>query len=198
MTTTKDAATVRLDVQLVVMAFTAYTVDRAGRLQVGMTMDRVRYSDVQPGVLQQLVDAWHPAGVTQHGETYLVSPTNATVLDPVVELTCELVRRAEFAEAPSRFESIFGCATVAEAQMFLAKHGGPGSRIFEIESDEQPFQADMRCLDIRSTILVAAYGARRYWSQQPTDIHEFPGAQPQSPFWELLMRPPVRVLRQVV
>jgi hypothetical protein len=179
------------------MAFAAYTADRAGRLHAGMTMDRTRYTDVQPMVLQQHIDAWFPDGVTQHGETYLLSPAPATVLDPVVELTCELVRRAEFAHAPSRFESVFGYETQAEAQTFLAEYGGPGARIFEVESDAEPFRADMRCLNIRSTILVTAYGARRYWSQEPTDIHLFPGAQPQNRSWELLLRPPVRVLRQV-
>jgi hypothetical protein len=179
------------------MGFTAFTVDRAGRLQPGMTMDRTRHADVQPTVLQQHVDAWHPDGVTQHGETYLLSPAHATLLDPVVELTCELVRRAEFKRAPSRFESVFGFELLSDAQAFLAEYGGPGARIFEVEADSEPFRADMRCLNIRSTILVTAYGSRRYWSQQPTDIHLFPGAQPQTPFWELLLRPPVRVLRQV-
>jgi hypothetical protein len=69
-------------------------------------------------VLQQHADSWFPGGVTQHGETYLLSPASATILDPVVELTCELVRRAEFAQARSRFESLFGCATPAEARAF--------------------------------------------------------------------------------
>jgi hypothetical protein len=179
------------------MSFTAYTVDRAGRLQTGMTLDRVRYADVQPPVLQQHVDTWYPNGVTQHGETYLLKPAHATLLDPVVELTCELVRQAEFTKAPARFESVFACASVDDARIFLAEFGGPGARIFEVETDFEPFRADMRCLNIRSTILVTSYGARRYWSQEATNIHLFPGGQPQNPFWELLLRPPVRVLSQI-
>jgi hypothetical protein len=180
------------------VAFTVYTVDRAGRLRAGMTIDRVRYTDVEPTVLQQHIDACYPAGLTQHGETYLLRPAHATLLDPVVELTCELVRRAEFKHAPARFESVFGCESVGDARTFLAEYGGPGARIFEVETESEPFRADMRCLNIRSTILVTAYGATRYWSQQPTDIHLFPGAQPQTSFWEVLLRPPVRVRRQAV
>jgi hypothetical protein len=129
-------------VELLDVTFTAYSVDRAGRLQIGMTIDRKRYTRVEPSVLQHHVDSWHPEGVTQHGETYLLRPTHATLLDPVIELACELVRRAELAHAPSRFESVFGCETAADAKTFRDEYGAPDARIFEVETDREPFRAD--------------------------------------------------------
>lgn len=177
------------------MPFTAYTADRALRLRPGMTLQRRRHTDVDPQVLQQRVDAWFPDGVTDHGERYLLRGGPLHV-DPFTELTCELVRRAEFHQAPSRFESIFAWATMPEAQAFASAHQSASAPIFELETDDEPFRADMRCLNARQSILVAAYAAHRYWSQQPNDVVLFSG-QAQPPAWELLLRPPVRVVQRV-
>jgi hypothetical protein len=181
------------------MAHVTYSVDRLGQLQAGMSLELIRYANVQPPVLQVDVDAWFPEGVTSHGERYLLRPAPAFMFEPNIELTCELIRRAEFPNLPSRFQSAFGCKSLAEAKLFLAEFGPAcrGAQIFEVETDVEPFRADMRCLNIQGSILVAAYGARRYWRQDPNKMELFPGVLPTAPFWELLLQPPVRVLRQV-
>jgi hypothetical protein len=121
------------------------------------------------------------------------------LFDPSIELTCELVRRAEFPQRPSRFQSVFGWEMLADAKLFLAEFGNscPGAQLFEVQSDSEPFRADMRCLDIRGSILVMAYGARCYWRQGLNDLGSFPGANTVAPFWELLLSPPVRILRKL-
>jgi hypothetical protein len=124
-------------------------------------------------------------------------PAPATLFDPGVELACELVRRAEFASPPSRFASVFGCETLKDAEAFRTGFGEPDSPIFELTTESEPFRVDMRCLNIRSSILVTEYGAHRYWSQLPTNIDVFPGGQTQVPLWELLLRLRVKLLRQV-
>lgn len=181
------------------MPHIAYTVDRLGSLDLGDSVEPEQHADVKPRTLQAHVDYWFPAGVTSHGERYLLRPAPATLFDPSVELTCELIRRAEFPCLPSRFQSLFGCETVADAHAFLARFGEgcPKAQIMEVETESKPFRADMRCLDIRGSILVMAYGARRYWKQHANDLGSFPGADGTAPFWELLLPPPVRVLRRV-
>lgn len=134
------------------MAHTAYTVDRRGALRPGITIELVRHSDVQPAPLQEYVNDWFPNGVSEHGESYLLRPAPATLLDPIVELACELVRRADFPDLPSRFTSVFGCATLEDAQTFRSQFGPPGAPIFEVETNCMPLRVDMRCLDIRSSI----------------------------------------------
>ncbi len=177
----------------------AFTVDRQGTLREGDIIEAKRHLDIQPSMLQELADSWFPDGVTSHGERYLLRLAPATLFDPSVELTCELIRRAEFPQLPSRFRSVFGWETLAEATLFLASFGinCDGAQIFEVESKFKPFRADMRCLDIRSSILVTAYGARRYWRQEPNDLGWFPGGNTATPLWELLLSPPVRVLRKL-
>jgi len=181
------------------VTYTAYTVDRLGTLKPQQSVGIEQHNDVQPQALQAFVDSWFPAGVTGHGEKYLLQPAPAMLFAPSVELTCELVRRSEFPRLPSRFQSVFGCETLTDAKSFLAEFGAgcPDSQIMEVETDSEPFRADMRCLDISSSVLVEAYGARRYWRQEPNDLGSFPGGNPTPAFWELLLRPPVRVLRQM-
>lgn len=182
------------------MAHTAYHVDRLGTLQEGQIIELERYDDVRPKVLQAHVDSRFAEGVTKHGERYMLQPPGPEMLfDPWIESTCELSRRAEFPRLPSRFQSVFGCATLDEARAFLAKFGAEptDAQILEVETDSKPFRADMHCLDIRGSILVSAYGARRYWRQEPNNLEVFPDSAPLPPFWELLLRPPVRVIRKV-
>jgi hypothetical protein len=181
------------------MSFTAFTVDRRQTLAPGMVLNLVRHTDVHPPVMQAHIDALMPDGVTRHGDQYLVSNSQALTTSPNLELTFEYIRRAQFPTAPSRFQSVFACESRADAQTFgnAPAWGSPGSPIFEIEADYEPFRADMHCLTLEGSISMASYSAHRYWSGLPNDRHLSQGPQAVRPFWELLLRPPVRVLRRI-
>jgi hypothetical protein len=164
-----------------------------------MVLDVVRHTDVQPVLLQHHLDALLPEGVTQHGDQYIVSNSAAQTVNPNIELLYEYVRRAEFPSAPSRFQSAFAFEALQDAKGFrdAPVWGSPGARIFEVETQTKPVQADMQCLTLEGSILMASHFAHRYWRGDSNDLHAFPGASPLAPVWELLLTPPVRVLQQV-
>jgi hypothetical protein len=177
----------------------AFTVDRLQTLVAGQVIERTRHQDLDPPELQAHVDELFPEGVTQHGDHYFLQGSRlATLASPNIELIYEYVRRANFPGRPSRFEAAFGCEDQATAEAFRANPnwGAPGAPIWEVEVDEDPFRADMACLTLEGiSILVVSYAAHRYWSGLPnvTTLR----TTSISPSWELLLRPPVRVLRRV-
>jgi hypothetical protein len=175
----------------------AFTVDRSNRLTPGLVLDRERHDDLDPPELQPHVDELFPDGVTAHGNGYfLAGGQAATLASPNIELVFEYVRRARFQEAPSRFESVFGCEDAPSAETFQTRWGDPGASIWEVEFDGEPFEADMTCLTLQGSILMASYAAERYWSSEENGFAIY--GLPTAPFWELLLPPPVKVLAKVV
>ncbi|MEU3473728.1 hypothetical protein [Rhodococcus sp. NPDC006774] len=123
-----------------------------------------------------------------HGEKYFVSANStASVTSPAIELIWDNARRAHFIDAPSRMQSIFATASLADAQQFRDAHG-PASPIFEVDATEA-FRADMNLLHNHTSALATSYLAQLYWSQKPGS---------PNPFWEYLLRPPVRVGMRVL
>jgi hypothetical protein len=180
----------------------SFTVDRGGLLSDGTVIDLARHDDLDPPQLQTHVDDLFPAGVSSHGNGYFLSgDQQATGSSANIELIFEFVRRARFPQAPSRFASVFGCESEADARGF-ASHpvwGSAGAKIWEVES-EDAFRADMSCLTLGGTILTVSLFAERYWSGLENGIDLiFPDPQraPTPPFWELLLTPPVKVLGRV-
>jgi hypothetical protein len=179
---------------------TAYTVDRLARLAAGATLDRTIRRTIQPQCLQTHVDSLFPRGVTEHGNGYFLSGNQpATAVSANIELLFEYVRRSHYPGAPSRFDSVFACETLADAQLFRSAPGwgSTAAPIWELEAIATPFRADMTCLTLQGSILIASYVAHRYWNQQDNDFVSLGGAS-TSPFWELLLSPPVKVVRRVV
>lgn len=195
-----------------------YTVDRLQTLTAGQTIDLVRYTDVQPSLLQAHLIALFPNGVSKHGEQYMVrGSTAAVVINPIIELIFEYVRRSSSARTPCmldvfvvhlrRFEH-----RSARLRSFLASRRRPPSRfqaffawgsvedartfrgdigsaapIWEVAADSA-FRADMRLLTLQDSLLVASYRAHLYWLGATIE---------PVPVWEYLLTPPVRVLRRV-
>jgi len=169
----------------------AFTVDRAGALVPGVVLGRTRHRDIEPPELQDHVDELFPRGVTRHGNEYLLNGGKpAQDVSGNIELLFEYVRRARFPNAPSRFESIFGWEDPQAARDFGLRCGQPNAAVWEVESTLGPFRADMRCLTLDGSVLGISYLAERYWSQ-------LEAAQVGQPEWELLLTPPVRVLRKI-
>jgi hypothetical protein len=170
-----------------------YHVDRRGTLTDGAVIDLVQHKDVQPDVLQQHLDRLFPGGVTGHGNQYFVGfQIIGPIQEPAIELLFEYVRRAEFPDRPSRFESGFAFDTVEGARRFRGDMGAAGAAIWEVEA-ESAFQADMNYLKlVGASALTVSYFAHRYWSGESSAPESAP-----EPYWEQLLAPPVKAISRV-
>lgn len=164
-----------------------FTVDRERKLAPCQLITLVRYNDVSPRELQTHVSNLFPQGVTSHGECYLLrGQTPANGVNAVIELLFEYVRRSQFPGCPSRFQSLFACKSLSDAEAFKTQYGTPESLIWEVEANNA-FKADMKLLTLQGSLLTLSYNAVRYWSSLPSDAN---------PFWEFLLIPPVSVISQ--
>ena len=107
------------------MAETLFTVDRCAKLREGMLMSLTKYEDISPSALQRHNDHLFPNGLSRHGERYLINiDSKAQCRNSNMELFFEYVRRAFFADRVSRFQSVFACGTLADAQLFRSEYKG--------------------------------------------------------------------------
>lgn len=164
-----------------------YTVDRKGTLFEGQLCSLVKHTDVEPPVLSEYVNELFPEGVSSHGERYfLQNQSQVMIVSPMLELLFEQVRRAAFSDRPSRFQSMFALETLTEACRFQSQFGS-GS-IYKVNADVV-FRGNMNFLNAGNSILATSWFANQYWKGEP-------GLQ--EPFWEFLLKCPVKVGERVV
>lgn len=167
---------------------TFYTVDRIGSLKPETVLVLQRFDDIDPPELQAHVNGMFPNGVSSHGNQYFLSNTSlASLASPNMEILLEYVRRACYSTCPSRFQSYFGFQTIDDAITFRARFGEPQNSIWQVACRDY-FKADMHLLNMQGSILQYSYWAHLYWKGQPGS----------SPFWELLLAPPVKVVAQIM
>lgn len=170
-----------------------FTVDRSKTLKEGQAVHLVRYRDIEPSILQRHIDHLFPRGVTNHGERYMVCYYNLEELrkenrdNALIEIIFEYVRRSHFPQRPSRFQSVFGFDNINQTKVFRNKYGSPDSLIWEVQSHSS-FKADMNLLTLRDSLLTVSYRAHQYWTGL---------AGGNTPNWEYLLVPPVKVIRKV-
>lgn len=141
---------------------------------------------MNPSFLAKHVQELFPYGVSAHGERYFLRNEAQTLLvNPMLELLFEQVRRAAHAERPSRFKSMFAVETLAEARQFQSQYGG--TAIYKVNS-EVVFRCDMNLLHAGNSILVTSWFAHQYWKGE---------AGSDEPFWEWLLECPVNVGERV-
>lgn len=166
-----------------------FHVDRSKRLSAALKVDLQIFTDVDPVELQDHLSRLLPDGVTVHGDQYFVAANQALDTSPSIELVFEYVRRTFFPERPSRYQSFFAAPTIDHARAFGRKYGGgqPFS-IWEVEAEEA-FITDMDLLSHAGSTssLHMSWSAHRYWAGEPTE----------SPMLEALLRPPVRIVREI-
>ncbi len=151
-------------------------------------MDLGRFDDLKPPELQGHVDAMFPKGVSRHGDHYfLQNSSRAAVASPAIELLFEYVRRANFPERPSRFQSWFGVQSLDEARAFRVRFCSGQGPIWRVTAN-QFFRANMNLLTSQQTTLVYSWFAHTYWRG---DVGPVPA------FWELLLVPPIKVLELI-
>lgn len=103
----------------------------------------------------------------------------------------EAVRRADYLDRPSRLQSIFAMATLAEARAFIAVHRAPHPCGVWRVRGELGLKANMALLTFLGTPGAGAYSfalAGAYWRGEQG---------PAAALWELLLVPPVEVLELV-
>jgi hypothetical protein len=140
------------------------------------------------------IDEFYPSGISNHGKQYLEnryhfvydnrnSPFASYM--PLIEMTFELVRQIKFKDKPSRFESFYACETYEEALEYRKDKRNLESKIYKV-STESFFKADMNLLKA-PTIIGSVILAEKYWN----------GESSENPFWEILMKSPVKILHEV-
>ncbi|MDO6646525.1 DUF2441 domain-containing protein [Acinetobacter guillouiae] len=119
----------------------------------------------------------YPNGISLHGQRYLfgyppfveLSRSRELVqISPMIEAIFEQVRRADFANLPSRFVSMFAWHNLADAQMFKEKYQCHDANLFKVESDEY-FLGDMSFLTIGGQVMNTFELAYKYWNGDRTD-----------------------------
>ena len=164
-----------------------FYADRSRTLGPGTELGLIAppHNLVPPG-LNSLVQDLFPNGVTNHAQ-WLWRSIDVYGLH---ESLFEYVRRGEFADKPSRFESIFGFAQLDDARTFLARYpvkGVFGGNVLRVEGESR-HRGNLALFDVIMNPGHAILGARAYWSGRP-------GLAPA--LWEHLLSPPVQVLDRV-
>jgi hypothetical protein len=160
-----------------------FHLDRINRLQEGMELGLHEY-DVWPPEFSGVISSFHPEGLTPHGYGFLCE--RQLDQSTFFELLLETVRRHLFPDRPSRFQCVFALESLEQAQAYRVLFPSPGwtGTIWRVEADDS-FRANLALLDFRVPAIAILSNAHAYWR----------GEQGLSPaFWEVLLRPPVRVL----
>lgn len=180
-----------------------YSVDRRGFYRVGETLNLMKDNPFNSPFwelngwfskenLQEHLYSMFPDGLSFHGWQYLldrhdfVKDANGVPYvkhEYTVELLFEYQRRALFPNRSSRFQSFFAWQTIEDAKSFATKD----QPIYRLECDKY-FKADQNLLTVGVQNIACSHCAHRYWSGEAT----------QFPKWEILLRPPVYIIEQVV
>lgn len=102
------------------------------------------------------------------------------------EWMIEMVRRAEFENQMSRFQSFFAWPDLEDAEAFIEENRTDGKPIFKVECDGYKIR-DMNLTEI-PYFGIGLDNARKYWAGDPGS---------DSPTWEVVMEPPVEVLERI-
>lgn len=138
------------------------------------------------------INITYPNGVSPHGYQYLLLPSNSfdhdLRLNKKIEVYLEEIRRLKFPHLHSRYESMFGFQTLKEA-MGWKDTNGMSFNIFEILTENDYLIADMMNLSSFGD-KTKELNATLYWKGLPNN-------QGKEPIWEVLIKLPVKVGRQV-
>lgn len=159
----------------------------------------------------QRLKVMFPDGLTRHGVAYCFDMSRD---ERGLEAFFEFVRRERYPSRPSRFSSFFACPSITEAKEFRSSMRNPGDAIFEVEGSST-FRADMNafhkiegeiphslhqmmnshlpiCRDANHAVSLAPdwflERAEGYWKGIPVNAN---------PNWEVLLEPPVEILKRV-
>ncbi len=130
-----------------------------------------------------------PEGLSSHGNQYLGNYYDPDEVNNefLIEFGIELIRRLKYPNLPSRYQSIFGCLNIDDA-LTIKNNQFRGEGDIYIVSCNSYFVADMGLLNQSRSILGLEIIGNKYWS----------GNVSSNPFYEVLMKPPVRIIEKIV
>jgi hypothetical protein len=181
----------------------AFHVDRIGGLQAGERLGLfMPWTDALADPTLQHVAQLFPTGVTRHGWGYLLSDTLvfpprlagcdeaalAAMRNHAIELLYEYVRRAEFGDRPSRFQSVFAWESLQDAQRFVAASGAAAPTIWRLEGTIT-FRADINLVTLAGSMRTTSEAAHRYWRGA--------GDPTRTPHWECFLAPGALVTERI-
>lgn len=166
-----------------------YHVDVRGEIQQGETITTMPVTSSKYPEGAKEVNRMFPLGISYFGATIMLH-MDPDCLDVAIEQILEMIRR-QFrgkcdVDFPSRMSSLFACGDLQSARSFQKRFQRPDGRIWEVECNDF-FRGDMSfiCHDVASNRNLAVH----YWQgRQRSD----------EPFWEYLLRPPVKVVREII
>jgi hypothetical protein len=164
-------------------------------------LDR-KAEDLKPGYVMRLkavntggrpeaahLNEMYPEGFSRHGVIYACG-----YAEPGPELrrehVLEFVRQDHYPHLPSRFTSFFACESADDARKLKAEgwlgQEGWGNAVIWVVEAESYFRADMGLFGFSRYANVEQI-AHAYWRQ----------VESPRPFWELLLKPPVTVIKRL-
>ncbi len=179
----------------------AYHIDRGSLLQEGQIINLQKFNDF--GEYQNHFDLLFPEGVSRHGNGHFggfFNSNNASYEDiqsTIIEVVFEYERQIYFPDKPSRSQAFFALEKQEDIKCWGNILSGYNYKIWEIEFEHSNFfKADGSLLkgillkERRFSFLAISKYAHMYWSQcSNSDKSKIQ--------WELLIKPPVKIVRQV-
>lgn len=148
--------------------------------------------------IQAFLETAMPDGMSRHGWDYMTAVQDYVLHQPnqqhyirnlpQIEIVCELVRRSHFPNLPSRLQSYFAFLKKEEAVKF-SRNQPPQEKplgIYELSSDKALI-ADQEWLKLGYSPAMSWLMAYKYWS----------GAVSKTPIFEVILGPPVKVIRRI-
>ena len=184
-----------------------YHLDKTNKLYQGQIIDLKKINDIKGGdakvteLLQEHINNMFPYGISRHGDNYFASSNYIPYLHPTAELLLEYIRKAQYKDKPSRFESFFAVKDANQLIKLgeLLKINLSNCSIWEVECIEY-FKADMFLLDSMQSYLISGKSnliasklGSMYWEGKC--ISEI--VKNDIPFWEFLLISPIKVVRKV-
>ena len=171
------------------MSETFYHVDRGDELTPGDSLALDHPKEWGPAV-NSVLEECYPDGLSHHGRHYCTQHLHEEDSDDLWDFSCEaifeLVRAKRFTDRPSRLQSVFGFESLVDVENFLDDFGDPPYTVWEVTAD-QGFRADMNLVDAVD-FARGLHRADYYWRGK-TFLDD--------PLWEVLLVPPVEVVREV-
>lgn len=165
------------------MAF-FYHVDFRGEIREGDVLSTMPVTPSQfPDDADEL-NRMFPDGLSFFGATMLHMEFES--IDETIEQILESVRR-KFSDKcrvkfPSRMSSLFACDNFEAAKIFRDNHNRGTARIWRVEAADF-FRGDMN------------YIGKEMTEDHDLAVHYWQGrARTESPVWEFLLRPPIKVI----
>lgn len=166
-----------------------YHIETSDELRVGMAMNRTRLTWHDKTDVTEYMSLLGLDTVTRFGEKFLFGHVGCAEWKwetACREVLCEWIRRERFPTEPSRLHSVFGVASLEEAQTLKASLAIPDASIWRVGC-ETAVKKDMQWFTHGDTLAERALCVEKYWSGHAT----------AHPIWEYLLCPTVLVYERL-